>query len=250
MRGSKKNTYVKSQLQRWLLYVFLVANVITMHGCYGGDAKEVERNADSRYYTFDAATIFQLLDQGSLDIFTLLETTPQPVSQKPFVPSVTVSWTQADFLRVAQAVQQYIWEEPLGVLELSSMYFTLDCLDVDQGVFSMAVFTFYKVIRTDGEETRVQYLVRIIPSENLIRTSRAEFYPNIHIMIPIDLNQYPLTVEKALQMAEERGGTKERSEVDNSCMINAINESHGWKVLYQTWNEYRWEVIYSISIKP
>lgn len=239
---------MKDKIEKWLRILFLGAILSSVLGCgpYLGDTREVEHNVDTRYYSFDFTTILYSLNQGNSDVFTSLDKTPQLVAQ---IPRVTVLWTQADYLHVAQAIQESVWEEPTNTLSLSDAIFTLDCLDIEQSVYSMAAFTFYKLVQNEEIETRIQYIIRVIPSENYVRTSRAEYYPNARVLKPAQLDQYPITAEKALQIAEENGGARSRSEHNNVCRIDGIvNELDGWSVLYQTRNEYSWIPIFEVTI--
>jgi hypothetical protein len=245
-----------AQPQKWLLTLFAFVILLKLCGCippYLGDTKEVTLDLDIRYYSFDSTSILDLLNNGNSDVFTLLETDPQPRSSVPSIPLLKVSWTQADFLRVAQAVQQLVWKESSDALDLADASFELNCLDVEQGVFSEAVFEFYKLIPAGDMENRIQYIIRISPSENYIRTSRAEISPNMRVLTPLDLDQHPTTAEKALEIAEESGGADEKAyyKNNNPCMITAmVDETQGWQVFYQTWDVYSWRYIYSIDLKP
>ncbi len=231
---------------RFIVVFLFTINMIT--GCYPyiGDAKEVEQKREERYYLFDSTTILDALKRGSLNVFTLSKSTPKPES---FTPSVKAKWTQADYLLVAQAVQQDVWRESLGSLDLYYAIFTMDCSDAKLGTFNMVDFVLYKLIKAEDVETRVQYHITIIPSENYLYTSRAEYYPNVSVIEPTALSQYQITAEKALQIAEMNGGVEKRSEYEKSCMITGIvNGLDGWTVSYQTRNEYRWAVIFEIEI--
>lgn len=241
---------MKEKLDRWLRIIFLSAILSSALGCgaYLGDTREVEHNLDTRFYSFNSITILNSLEEGNSAVFTAIKKAPQPLAH---IPRVTVLWTQADYLRVAQAIQKSVWNEPIEAIRLSDAIFTVDCSDIGQSVFSMAVFTFYKMVQKEGVETRIQYIIRIIPSENYIRTSRAEYYPNARVLEPTELGQYPITAEEALKIADENGGARIRFENENSCMIDGIvNGLDGWIVLYQTKNEYSWESVYEMTINP
>jgi len=240
---------MKEKLDKWLRILFLGAILSSVLGCSPYlDTREVVHSLDISFYSFNSSTILNSLEQGSPGVFTSLAKTPQPMVH---IPRVTTRWTQADYLRVAQAIQQSVWNEPLEALSLSDAIFTLDCSDVEQGVFGMVAFTFYKIVQKGGMEARIQYIALIVPSDNYVRTSRSENYPNARVLKPTELGQYPITAEKALKIAEENGGTRLRLDKNNSCMIDGIvNGMDGWSVLYKTRNEYIWETVYEIAIDP
>ncbi len=63
------------------------------------------------YYQFDPKTIFASLDRGK-EVFTpLLIKNPNDVN----VEYDNIVWTQSDFLRVANALSQQVWHEPLDL---------------------------------------------------------------------------------------------------------------------------------------
>ena len=68
------------------------------------------------YYSIDPETLLEALDRGDTDVFTLLDPTPEAVSTPSSLESV--SWSQADYLRIAQALHQQSWQEPLGAQNL------------------------------------------------------------------------------------------------------------------------------------
>jgi len=235
--------------EKWLRILFLGVILSGILGCNPYlDIREVEHNLDVRFYSFDSATILNSLKQGSSGVFTSFTKTPQPITR---VPRMTTLWTQADYLRMAQAIQQSIWNDPLETLSLSDALFAVDCSDVEQNVFGMASFTFYKMVQQKGGEARIQYIIDIIPPENYVRTSRAEHYPNGRVIKPTELDQYPITAEKALKIAENNGGARIRLENNNSCRVDAIvNGLDGWMVLYAIKDKYGWKNVYEIDIDP
>lgn len=210
------------------------------------DGPEVLRNEDTRYYTFNSSSILDELNDGSRNVFHLSEATPEPDSS---IPSVIVRWTQADYLRVAQAVQQLIWQEPEGALELSQATFKMDCGDINQGTFSEVNLNFYRMIKETDSMTRIQYYIIITPSKNLIKTVRMEIDTNGSVIIPTDLKQYNITAEEALRIAEEKGGADIRGINDNPCMIVGILDgTDGWTIVYQQKDEISWEIVFRIVI--
>ena len=230
----------------------LIAVLSFTSGCYGwfDDGYEVESNAEIKYYTINSATILDSLERGNIDIFGLFETTPKATS---FPLSEPVSWDQADFLQIAQAFYKQFWQEPLGEQNVYNLSFDLDCAKIKQGVFSEAEILSFKVIGNGEEETRIQYRIRIVPSENLVYTSKAEYRPNLNAKEPIDLSQYRITAEAALQIAEKNGGAEKRLEFENDCRISALApgpKGKGWRVLYQNNQDQWWTLFFEIAIDP
>jgi hypothetical protein len=239
------------QHRKWFVFFTLITILSITSGCYAffDDGIEIEGKGERQSYTIDSASILDSLVQGNTDIFKLQEAAPATIST-PFSESVT--WSQADFFRVAQALHQKSWQETLGKQNLYAVAFVLDCSDIERGAFSKAEFYSFKIIKTEEEETRVEYYIRIVPSENLVSTSKVEFSPSLQTMKPIDLEEYQISAEAALQIAEKNGGAEKRIEYKNGCQIDALApgpDGKGWRVLYLN-NQKLIESYFEIAIDP
>ncbi|PKO15298.1 MAG: hypothetical protein CVU39_11890 [Chloroflexi bacterium HGW-Chloroflexi-10] len=240
-----------TQHRKWFVFFTLITILSITSGCYAffDDGIEIEGKGERQSYTIDSASILDSLVQGNTDIFKLQEATPVMIST-PISESVT--WSQADFFRIAQALYQKSWQETLGEQNLYAVAFVMDCSDIERGTFSKAEFYSFKIIKTGEEDTRVEYYIRIAPSENLVSTSKVEFSPSLHIMKPIDLEEYQISAEAALQIAEKNGGAEKRLEYKNECLINTIApgpDGKGWRVTYVNINN-KIESYLKIAINP
>ncbi len=233
-----------------LLFLALIIILSTSTACSAlfDDRKEITRNQVLQDYTFDSATILASLDRGDTNVFMLQEATPQATSSPS--PGL-VSWSQSDYFRVAQALNQKLWQVNLGAQTLFNMYFGMDCSNVEQGVFSSAVFDSFQIIQTKDEKVRIEYGVGIFPSKNEVHTNRIEYYPSLGEYTPIDLAQYRISALDALQIAEKNGGKEKRSANKNACVIRLMapgSDGKGWNIAYQyqdTDNR-----LYEIKINP
>lgn len=128
----------------------------------------------------------------------------------------------------------------------------MKCSDISKGTFSEAEFLSSKIIQTGGKEARVEYDIRIMPLHNMVQTSRVEFSPNINKREPIDLAQYRITAEIAMQIAEKNGGTETRLKNKNACQIDALApgpDGKGWRIMYLNINNLI-DSIFEIFINP
>jgi len=236
--------------QVWLILLTFVTVLMMTSGCYAlfDDAKEIEKNDEYRSYAINSMTILESLDRGDTNVFMLLEATPKASTSQP---SNRVSWHQADYFRVAQALHQQSRQEALGEQNLYFMSFTMDCAEIEQGTYTDATFSSFKIITNGKEETRVQYSIVIKPSENLVRTYKGEFTPNIKIKEPLNLTQYRISAEEALQIAEKNGGAEERLSYKNNCEIYSrapVSDANGWEVSYSNNRDQMWRTIFDIVI--
>lgn len=222
------------KFKNWLVFFTLIGTLLyLMSSCALFDDRiQVLVNDEERYFSINPVNILESLEQGNTDVFTLLEATPGPL---PSTHSTAISWSQDDFFRIAQTLHERSWGESLGSQNLDFMLFNMNCLDIEQGPFSDAELKFFKIIKTKEEDIRIDYHMYILPQRNLVIASKAEYEPNIYNLKPINLAEYHITAEEALQIAEKNGGSEKRLEVDNNCKIKAIAdgyESNVWSIRY------------------
>lgn len=235
---------------KWFRYLSLLIVLCITASCYAFfDSREMTRNLETQRYIIDSTTILDDLDRGNVDVFTLVEGTPQVLSTQS---SRLVSWSQDDFFRIAQALHQKVWNLPIGEQTLFSVTFSIDCSNVEQGAFDAAIFRTFQVIQIGEEKTRVEYTVSIFPSNNEVRTSKLEYYPSLGDYKPIDLTMYHISAEMALQIAERNGGAENRLEARNACLIDALApgpDGKGWRVIYVN-SHNKLETLYEVAINP
>jgi hypothetical protein len=222
------------QLKKRFIFLALMGIIlsITLHCRFYDIQTEKAGNPEIRYYSFNPETILESLSEGNTDVFNLITATPEVRSSGPTKP---VFLSQADYVRIAQALHEQIWGVSVEDQNLQNMSFEMDCIDVARGIFKSADFDFYQIIQAEGEETRIEYTIMIRPSEGLIYTSKREFRPNMQIMKPVDLGRYNVTAEEALGIAEKYGGSEKRLEVGNTCNLDVIApgpDYKGWRILY------------------
>ncbi len=221
-----------------------------MMSCYlSGDSESVE-SSDLRYYIIDPATIFEALNRGDMDVFKLLDPTPEAMPT-PFPYTDSVSWSQEDYFRVVQALYQQIWQEPFESQNLNYMNFRMNCAEIEQGLFSWAKLDSFKVIQTGKEETRIEYNNFITPSDHDLITSRVEYTPNINKWEPLDLTQFQISAKEAIQIAEKNGGAEKRLKYENDCEINVVaigTKGNVWDVSYRNNRDDWWYTIFKIAI--
>ena len=208
-------------------------------------------NEDFGYYTINPENILDKINQGETNVFTRVNARPTQNSH-PF--SEGNEWGQADYFRIAQALFRQIWQEPYEEQNISYMDFSMDCSDIEKGLFfSDAILMSYKLKQSGKEESRVEYQLDISPSRSYLFISKGEYVPNINKKKPINLNRHKIPVEEALQIAEKNGGVAIRSNYRNECIINATMrwwDDKGWDVYYRVMKDDFWQEVYEIRIDP
>lgn len=242
-----------NQSRKWLILLTLTVALCITAGCLpfdDGNSYESAKSDGIRSYNIDSATILDALRTGKTDVFTPQEAT----SQSPASPSAKpISWSQANYLLVAQVLEQKLWQTPPVEQKLYNMNFSMNCSEIDQGNFSEAEFASFEIIQAEGKEIRIEYHIRIIPTKNIVQALKTEYSPNIKTKEPIDLKRYQFSAEAALQIAEVNGGAKKREEYINDCQITAFTpepKSKGWRVFYQNSHDGLLWTIFEIVIDP
>jgi len=211
---------------------------------------ESEENFEFRYYIIDPATLPESLDRGDTDVFKLYTTTSEAVPT-PFPYTDSVSWSQEDYFRVAQALYKQAWQEPFEEQNVYYMYFRMNCAEIEQGLFSGGELYSFKVIQTGEEETRVEYRNFISPWNHSVRAFKGEYTPNITKWEPLDLTQFQISAKEAIQIAEKNGGAEKRLKYENDCKINATamgSKGNVWEVTYKNNRDDWWYTIFKIAI--
>jgi hypothetical protein len=197
------------------------------------EAKEEQIPILNETYQINSADLLETLRQGKSDAFILLGPS-QNVFPTPSTPRV--EWKQSDFLYIAQALHEDVWNESLDGWLLREMRFGLDCADISSGPQSSFI-TFFKSQQTDKGPSRLARTFYIFADVNRITIDEGEYYPEIDQWPAIDLANVKIPVEDALQIAENNGGAQFRSETDNNCHIVADIDSYDneeWVISYSS----------------
>jgi hypothetical protein len=188
-------------------------------------------------YSINSETILSSLEDGNANVFTPEMATPSvPIFEEP------ISWSQADYLKIADALNEFVWNEPLDDWKLFSMDFITACHDDPRG-FGLGDLYFFKTIfHKNGKlgETGRGYLIS--PQYGDVEWGgRQNFpYPFPSGWKSVDLEKVKITAEDALRIADENGGRKSRMSVQNQCKINvSLSGYTNWEVYiysYKTGN--------------
>lgn len=194
-------------------------------------SNEFEEPVD-RDYLFNPETILESASQGSSNIFL-----PQGDNFEPtFIePTVTVKWTQNDYLHIANALHSEIWNEPIEDWKLHFMYFHADCEQVEQGP-QKAVFEFYKITRSFFPKLGHEETITVTPATDSIWWKKEGLDSRTVYNSSIDLSQLKISADNAFQIAEAHGGSEARLRIMNNCEVSALLAPDGlaqnWRVNY------------------
>ncbi len=181
-------------------------------------------------YTFDTSNILESIDKNQKSFDLLSDTSTE-------LPSNAVSlvqWTQADYLKIAQALVEFSRNEDLASWSLHSMFFRLNCSEVEYGP-QYASLEFFKIV----ENSRHVIKVFIEPKKELLTLSYSQYSPFVYTWEIVELENIKIEIGDALKISEENGAATIRSENANACLIfgsispGSLN-NNGWRVLYSS----------------
>lgn len=183
------------------------------------------------WYRIDPMTLPQALEHGETAVFASEAT--GTIDDLP--DSKPVRWSQADFLRIAEALQQQELSESLYDWRFSQLLFRLNCEDTAFGP-QQATIELYKEYPRDGAILLIQRYVSILPRKNQVGWTEDEIYPVLGHQPSIELVKVNVPVEQALRTAEAQGGQAAREAAQNQCVIyllfTASRAKNGWEVTY------------------
>jgi hypothetical protein len=215
----------------WALLVVLLASSACDAQDFSLEIKEQQISGGNGVYAFDSQTVLQSMAQGKMNVFTLQSATPE--SPQPDLPPVR--WSQSDFYRIAQALHESIWREPIEGWKLNQILFRVKCVDAPLGP-QFVGFKMFKTARIREANSRLERNVYVEPRQNQAGWTGIEYYPERFRWSSLDLAQVKIPAEQALQIAESQGGRETRLAVENKCEIFgslvAGVRNNDWQISY------------------
>lgn len=164
-------------------------------------------------YMIDSNSILIELKKGNTDVFKPtfeLDTSAiTPLGYGSF------AWTQADYHTIFDAFHFFIWEESLADWQVYQIDFGRGCQNNVSGFDAASVILFKK-----NEKQKSLYVARflgIYPLKGIATWGEGEFRSPLFGWNSVDLNSLRVTADKALQIAEDKGGQIFRSHANNKC---------------------------------
>lgn len=214
--------------------LFLLILVITMIPIYDNyllkqqdldDPSLFTRYSDSGYYKIDPETILTSLETGQTEVFTSLLENPDEIEP---VTSVPIRWTQTDFLKIASALGQFAWGDPMNLKDWNVRYISFVGSCDDPIGFNFASITYFKT-RTTGYATR---LIEMHPAFGWVRWGNGKTYPEpiLQKWNKVDLLNAKVNADNALQIASE--DAKKHFQFKDGCGVSIsapqYNDPKNW----------------------
>jgi hypothetical protein len=198
------------------------------------EGKEYQTGGLEESFAINSKNILGDLQKGKIDAFTQL-----PKGVLPTYSNARVEWKQSDFLYIAQALHEHVWNDTLDGWQIEYMRFNLKCVDISSS-FQKLYITFFKSQESSKGSSRLTRTFYIQGDENLIEIDEVEYKPEIYKWLSIDMANVKIPVGEALQIAEQNGGEQFRKETGNNCYINAVIDQHEnekWLISYSSGSE-------------
>ena len=174
----------------------------------------------SGYYKIHPETILISLDKGEPDVFVPLLGDLNQVEDL----HNSISWTQADYLKIANALSQFVWHEPLDLKtwKVYFTYFSVGCKDNLHGFNSFYIVYYKDEGVEDWHRIYSSRLIEVHPWNGIVGWAGSTKFsgPLLFGWGHIDLAQYMITADNVLRIADENGGKTMRSLGNNSCVIS------------------------------
>jgi len=170
--------------------------------------------------TINPMTILDALNRGEINVFTPTLATP---SAETILPSGSIHWTQSDYLKVADALSQFVWKEPLEGWLIYHIAFNKECHDNLSG-FDSADMIYYKTV--GWQKMYTARYIQIYPLASIVSWGGGTDFPISDGWATIDLTKFRITADDALRIAEENGGKEARLKVGNKCNIFLSTSNH------------------------
>ena len=173
------------------------------------------------YYKIDPETILVSLKNGDANVFQPLLKDPNEIWEE--IPDLSISWTQADFMRISSALSKLVWNESMDpkVWSIYDIYFSGWCTDNSCDLDSVQV-VYFKTVR-NSYATR---FMDIHPYFGLVRWGDGASYPQplLRKWKGVEFATSKIAAEEALRIAEANGGRERRLKATDGCYVS-VNSS-------------------------
>lgn len=216
------------------LLVLLLTNACTPLDTYSQNYPSLGINDTSGDYLINPDTILVALNRGDANVFLPMLATPGPNDE--LLPPGSFEWEQKDYFEIAKVLSQHVWKDDLTDWEVYYVAFGKDCINTTRGFDSFDII-YFKPVKAASEDMYITRQINIYPLAKQVTWGSGSNYPRLFLRdwLSVDLENFKVTADEALQIAEDNGGTDARLRVNNSCNIlisSPHNNNNAWSVSY------------------
>jgi hypothetical protein len=163
----------------------------------------------------DQKSILPSIDRGETNAFVPVASSSNGV--EALLPSGSFDWIQSDYLRIASAVFEFVWKEPLDKWNIYYISFDRECQNNMAG-FDMVEIIFFRANGLDYDLREID--INALAGE-IVWGTEASFPRPIILggLKKVNLSAFSITADLALQIAEENGGKEHRLSDNNDCNV-------------------------------
>lgn len=168
--------------------------------------------SDLGYYKIDPETILASLANGDKNVFTPMLDAMHDVEE---IPGISISWTQVDFLRIASALGEFLWGDPMDLRDWSVYAVTFEGFCDDSTGLDYAEITYFKA----GWNRYTTRIIEIHPYFGWVGWGNGGNYPKpiLRKWNSVDLLGANITADDALIITSE--DAKERFHLKDKCGV-------------------------------
>jgi hypothetical protein len=152
------------------------------------------------YFKIDPRTILVSLDRGDTNVFMPMSEGSQ---DDKTLTDRTIYWTQKDFLKIARALGQTVWDDPMEWKDWSVayIYFDANCGD-PIGLYSAIIAYFKK-----ADNNYVTRFIEVDPNFGWVKWGDEAYFqypqPILRKWVGVDLSAAKITADDALRLVNE-----------------------------------------------
>lgn len=213
--------------------VTILLLMILTQGCQASVEKpnpvSMSSYSDPEIYTFEPERFFAVSEQDQKAMFQPISIDEYP--KDDLYPAGFFPWKQQDYLKIANVLNQVVASDSLNNLKIYLLSFDKYCDDTPVG-FDGVMVVYFKFDGTRYESRRID----ISPQVKAVQWRGTSYFPRSSSeWKSVDIDNFKVTADDALQIAETNGGRDARLAIQNDCRISVnIPNIHydGWKVEY------------------
>jgi hypothetical protein len=198
-------------------------------------------------YKINPDTILKSIDNGEPSLVFLPETMMTPGASA----NREVNWTQAEYYKIAAALFEFVWKESLNKnWSIKQIGFSKKCGENPVG-FEGASFVFNQLLFSGGRFRYASRAIEINPLDGEVLWGGDNTYQrSLFEKDQFDLDNFKITADDALRIAEENGGRAARQSVQNECDLQVGLRLKGWDVKYYDYRANATGTLFKITVDP
>jgi hypothetical protein len=221
-----------------LLFLFVAIYVYDPIASVSGWPMSLSDNfTETGLFRINPETILTSLDEENADVFLPDSRSLDDRVMGPILYEKSTLQRQSDYLKIARALDNFVWGGTLDDWNLLWMIFNANCQDNFTGLTG-GVFQYFKTVFEKGRIAYTWREIEIDPEYAYVAWGDgAEFAHPLLGYKSINLSRIKVTAEEAIRIAEVNGGKEARLEVQNRCNIHLLllpERFRGWVINYQS----------------